>query len=59
MKLEQYTDFELTGLSNEQIKKLFLEVRSILLQSQKNRYDRKDMEIYLCYITRELESRSL
>tara|TARA_R110001583_G_scaffold97175_1_gene241939 strand:- start:1688 stop:1864 length:177 start_codon:yes stop_codon:yes gene_type:complete len=57
MKLQQYTDFELTTLSTDQIKKLFLEVRSILLQEVRQCNKRKDIEIYFCYITRELENR--
>lgn len=58
--MEQYTDTELVSLSDTQIKSLFFEVRSILLQ--KNNLDKsleKEIEIYLCYIAREIENRNL
>jgi len=58
--MEQYTDTELINLSDTQIKSLFFEVRSILLQ--KNNLSKnleKEIEIYLCYIAREIENRNL
>ena len=56
---KEYTDTELKNLSNEQIKKLFLEVRSRLLINCRNEIiDNKDIEVYLCYITREIEKRN-
>lgn len=58
--MEQYTDTELNNLSDMQIKSLFFQVRSILLQKTKlDKNLEKEMEIYLCYIAREIENRNL
>ena len=57
--MRQYTDVELSLLTNDQIKKLFLSIRSILLQGRSSAIDQKNAEIYLCYITREIENRNL
>ena len=58
--MKQYTDIELTELSDEQIKSLFFEVRSCLLNNNRFNFDiTKKIEIYLCYITREIENRNI
>ena len=54
--MKQYTDIELMELSNHQIKNLFFEVRSMLFE---NNNSSKHIEIYLCYITREIENRNI
>ena len=56
--MDEYTPQELSNLENEEIKKLFLEVRSRLI-SKENIEEKKSLEIYYCYIARELESRIL
>lgn len=54
--MNEYTDTELKKLSNEQIKDLFFKVRSKLFFEHKNN---KDVEIYFCYIVREIENRNI
>ena len=57
--MKEYTNAELKELSNEQIKQLFLQVRSMLILNCRNEIkSNKDIEIYLCYISREIEKRS-
>jgi hypothetical protein len=58
--MKQYTDIELMELSNNQIKDLFFEIRSILFEKNSGDIDTsKNIEIYLCYITREIENRDI
>ena len=52
----EYSSNELKSLSNDQIKKLFFEVRSSLFV-EKEKENKKNIEIYLCYITKEIEDR--
>ena len=55
----EYTDNELKMLSNEEIKKLFFDIRSRIININNDLNQKRDMEIYLCYIERELEKRSI
>ena len=58
--MKQYTDIELTELTNDQIKNLFFKVRSKLIIEKDLSFDlTKNIEIYLCYIVRELENRNI
>lgn len=52
----EYSSNELKGLSNDQIKKLFFKVRSSLFV-EKEKENKKNIEIYLCYISKEIEDR--
>ena len=58
MDEEQYSDIELKMLDNKEIKELFLRVRSKILQ-KKDIDNRKEIEIYYCYIVKEIERRNL
>ena len=50
--MKQYSDIELKYLTNDQIKALFFEVRSFLFLEKRNKNkNKKNLEIYLCYIT--------
>ena len=53
---KEYTTEELARLSKQELKTLFLKVRSELfaVESQKRKMD---LEIYYCYIAREIERR--
>ena len=53
----EYSPKELTQLSNKEIKDLFLKIRSKILTIKINCNIKKELEIYYCYISRELESR--
>ena len=57
--MEEYSVEELRALNEEEIKKLFLEVRSKLFSKNLEENVKKDLEIYYCYIYKELQSRSL
>ena len=60
--MKQYTTEELRALSDDDIKSLFLEIRSTILESKRSRQktiDMKENEIYFCYIVRELENRNI
>ena len=58
--MKDYSGYELATLSDEQIKKLFLEVRSKILQSvHSSDEEKRELEIYYCYISREIESRNV
>jgi len=54
--MNEYTDTELKKLSNDQIKNLFFKVRSQLFTESRND---KAVEIYFCYIVREIENRDI
>ena len=58
--MKDYSGYELSTLNDEQIKKLFLEVRSKILQNlHASDEEKRELEIYYCYISREIESRNL
>ena len=54
----EYTEEQLKLLTNEQIKNHFLNVRSQLIMKQQ-KFDSKNIEIYLCYITKEIQNRDI
>jgi len=57
MEDKEYTPEELKTLSDLAIKELFLKIRSkILLKS--NTEEQKELEIYYCYVSKELEDRN-
>ena len=53
----EYSLEELTNLSDQAIKNLFLKIRSKILKIKIDCYEKKELEIYYCYISRELENR--
>jgi len=55
--MKHYSALDLSYLSDEDIKDLFLKVRSLILTNQRNNISCKEDEIYFCYIVRELELR--
>ena len=56
--MKYYSELELSYLNDEDIRTLFLEVRSVILTSQRKKEDCKEKEIYFCYIVRELQNRN-
>jgi hypothetical protein len=48
---------ELNKLNNAELKQHFLDVRSKINISKNKKQDVKDLEIYFCYITKELQDR--
>jgi hypothetical protein len=47
----------LSRLNDDELKKHCMEVRSKINRSQRINKDSKELEIYFCYILRELETR--
>ena len=50
---------QLNKLSEDELKSLFVKVRSYINTSKRENKNARDVEIYYCYIVRELESRLL
>lgn len=55
--LHEYNVEELHQLEDAAIKNLFLSIRSKIFKNKKNKMDCRDLEIYYCYIVREIENR--
>ena len=58
MEDKEYTPEELKTLSDLAIKELFLKIRSKILLLKNNIDQQKELEIYYCYVSKELEDRS-
>ena len=56
--MQHYSVLELSRLNDEDIKTLFLKIRSLILANQRKNISSKEDEIYFCYIVRELEIRN-
>lgn len=52
------TTSQIQMLSDIELKKVYMSLRSRIIISHKDMVDSKDLEIIFCYITRELEMRS-
>lgn len=55
--MKEHTEEELSIMSTEAITQHFLEIRSIILAGKANNKNIKNLEIYFCYITKEIENR--
>ena len=55
----EYSEQQLRLLSNEQIKNHFLHIRSQLIMGCQKNIDTKNLEIYFCYVTKELQNRDI
>lgn len=55
---KELTYDELILLPDDQLKQLFLETRSKIINGQKTKKDTTDIEIYNCYITKAIEDKS-
>ena len=56
--MKQYSEEELSMLTDEAIKNLFLQVRSTIITNKRvSTEDAKENEIYFCYIVKELQNR--
>jgi hypothetical protein len=54
---KQITEQYLEKISNEELRKLFLEIRSIINKNRRNKKGNRNKEIEMCYIQRELQNR--
>ena len=53
----QVNEDYLAKLSNEDLKQIFLDTRSIINKNRRNKKHNKNKEIEMCYIQRELQNR--
>ena len=53
-----FSHFELSKLDEEDLKQHCMEVRSNINKNKRLNEATKDLEIYFCYILRELENRN-
>jgi len=56
--MNELSNDELKKLSNDDLRRLFLKIRSIINYSKKNQTRSMEIEVYYCYISKELNSRS-
>lgn len=49
----------LAKLSNDELKKIFLEFRTIVNKNRRQKRDNKGIEIDFCYIQREIQNRKM
>jgi hypothetical protein len=57
MEQNFYSDSELKQLDEGELKSIFLKIRSEILQHMRENKKTRVLEIYYCYITRELQNR--
>ena len=55
--MKQLSEVSLKELSDEQLKKTFLDLRYQINKSKRLKKDSKDLEVYYCYVIREMEAR--
>tara|TARA_R110000824_G_C14661285_1_gene617871 strand:+ start:144 stop:341 length:198 start_codon:yes stop_codon:yes gene_type:complete len=55
----KYHDYQLQKLSDADLKHIFIGVRGKINTRKRLRQDSKELEIYYCYIIREIEKRIL
>jgi len=55
--MRELSNDELSKLSNDELRNLFLKVRSVINKSKKQKRECVREEIYFCYISREMSNR--
>lgn len=53
----EYSEIELKKMSDQAIKEHFLSLRSSIIIMSNNKQDTKDLEIYYCYVYKEIQNR--
>jgi len=56
--MNELSNEELKRLSNDDLRQLFLKVRSVINYSKKSQTRSMTIEVYFCYISKELNSRN-
>jgi len=56
--MHELSNDELAKLSNNDLRRLFLELRSIINNFKKNKLNCTKEEVYYCYISEELNNRN-
>jgi riboflavin synthase len=57
-KLKTFSYVDMAKLSEDELKKHYVEVRSNINKNKRLNLKTKDLEIYICYVIREIESRN-
>ena len=58
MRNQSYTSDELLKMDDESLRDLFFQMRSKIYTMKREKKNTKDLEIYFCYISKEIEDRS-
>jgi len=56
--MKSFSSDDLAKLSNDDLKRHFIEVRGRLNKQKRTKQIAKDLEVYYCYVIRELEHRN-
>jgi len=56
--MHELSNDELAKLSNDDLRKLFLDIRSVINKSKRNKKECISIEIYYCYISKEVNTRN-
>ena len=55
--MQSYSNDQLSKVSDEELRKEYLSVRSVINVEKRNRGETLDLEIYFCYISKEIQER--
>ena len=55
--MKSYTNDELTHLSDKELREIFFSVRSEINRAKRKKVEVRDLEVYYCYVSREIEQR--
>jgi len=55
--MKTYSTDQLSNISNDELEKEYLAVRSAINFARRNKEDSRELEIYYCYVSREYQTR--
>lgn len=55
--MKTYSTDQLSNISNDELEKEYLAVRSAINLARRNKEDSRELEIYYCYVSREYQTR--
>ena len=58
-RYQPFTEVALAKMSDDELKKLYLDIRSIVNKGKRQKSNVKNSEIDLCYVQREVQLRKL
>lgn len=56
--MKEYNEYDLSIMPLEDIKRHFLEIRSLIIKAKKEKKDARNLEIYFCYVMKAIEDRN-
>ena len=56
--IEEYSELELKKMTDRDIKEHFLVLRSCIIRMNQKKFDTKELEIYYCYVYKEIQNRN-